>query len=171
MIVIIPTWALRCSKARAWLRQHRLCPAGGSSCQYQGSGGQGPPPAPSQPVRQKPQTVPALRGLPGARPVPQCSFTATQHIHECRCLSLTPQTPFLCHPWGINKSMTQFLPWCCRVAQSCPTLCEPMDCSPPGSSAHGILQARRILEWVAMPTSRGPFQPRGQTRVSFLLHC
>ena len=39
------------------------------------------------------------------------------------------------------------------VAQPCPTLCDPMDCSPPGSSVHGILQAR-ILEWVAMPSSR-----------------
>ena len=40
------------------------------------------------------------------------------------------------------------------VAQSCPTLCDLMDYSPPGSSVHGILQAR-ILEWVAMPFSRG----------------
>ena len=40
------------------------------------------------------------------------------------------------------------------VAQSCPTLCDPTDCSPPGSSVHGILQAR-ILEWVAIPFSRG----------------
>ena len=38
----------------------------------------------------------------------------------------------------------------CSVAQSCLTLFDPMDCSPPGSSVHGILQAR-ILEWVAMP--------------------
>ena len=38
------------------------------------------------------------------------------------------------------------------VAQSCPTVCDPMDCSPPGSSVRGILQAR-ILEWVAMPFS------------------
>ena len=36
------------------------------------------------------------------------------------------------------------------VAQSCPTLCHPMDYSPPGSSVHGILQAR-ILEWIAFP--------------------
>ena len=42
----------------------------------------------------------------------------------------------------------------CSVAQSSPTLCNPIDCSLPGSSAHGILQAR-ILEWVAMPFSRG----------------
>ena len=40
------------------------------------------------------------------------------------------------------------------VAKSCLTLCNPMDCSPPGSSVHGILQAR-ILEWVAIPFSRG----------------
>ena len=38
------------------------------------------------------------------------------------------------------------------VTQSCPTLCDPTDCSPPGFSVHGILQAR-ILEWVAMPSS------------------
>ena len=45
------------------------------------------------------------------------------------------------------------------VAHSCPTLCDPMDCSPPASSVHGILQAR-ILEWVAMPFSRRPSQFR-----------
>ena len=45
---------------------------------------------------------------------------------------------------------------CAKLLQSCPTLCEPMDCSPPGSSVHEILQAR-ILEWVAMPSSRGSF--------------
>ena len=43
------------------------------------------------------------------------------------------------------------------VAQSCLTLCDPMDCSPPGSSVHGILQAR-TLEWVAMPSSTGSSQ-------------
>ena len=42
---------------------------------------------------------------------------------------------------------------CAKLLQSCPTLCDPMDCSPPGSSVRGILQAR-ILEWVAMPSSR-----------------
>ena len=42
------------------------------------------------------------------------------------------------------------------VAQSCWTLCDPMDCSPPGSSAHGSPQAR-VLEWVAMPSSRESF--------------
>ena len=47
----------------------------------------------------------------------------------------------------------------CLVAQWCPTLCNPLDCSLRGSSIHGILQAR-ILEWVAMPFSRGSSQPR-----------
>ena len=51
------------------------------------------------------------------------------------------------------------------VAQSCPTLCDPMDCSPPGSSVHEIFQAR-ILEWVAISFSRGSSQPRDRTRVS-----
>ena len=45
------------------------------------------------------------------------------------------------------------------VAQSCLTLCDPMDYTPPDSSVHGILQAR-ILEWVAMPSSREFYQPR-----------
>ena len=45
------------------------------------------------------------------------------------------------------------------VAQSCPTLCDPMDCSPPGSSVHGVLQAE-ILEWVAIPFSRRSSRPR-----------
>ena len=52
-----------------------------------------------------------------------------------------------------------------KIAQSCPTLCDPVDCSPPGSSVHGILQAR-ILEWVAISFSRGSSQPRDQTHVS-----
>ena len=49
--------------------------------------------------------------------------------------------------------------------QLSPTLCDPMDCSPPGSSIHGILQAR-ILEWVAMPFSRGLSKPRDRTCIS-----
>ena len=50
-----------------------------------------------------------------------------------------------------------------EVAQSCPTLGNPMDTSPPGSSVHGILQAK-ILEWVAISFSRGSSPPRDQTQ-------
>ena len=46
-----------------------------------------------------------------------------------------------------------------EVVQLCPTLCNPMDYSPPGSSVHGIFQAR-VLEWVAISFSRGSFRPR-----------
>ena len=55
-----------------------------------------------------------------------------------------------------------------EVTQSCPTLCEPKDCSLPGSSVHGIFQAR-VLEWVAISFSRGSSQPRDRTRVSHIV--
>ena len=50
-------------------------------------------------------------------------------------------------------------------AQMCSTLCDPVDCSPTGSSHHGILP-ERLLESVAISSSRGPSQPRDQTHVS-----
>ena len=74
---------------------------------------------------------------------------------------------------GTSLAMFPFF-WPCRAAcicivrvraqslQSCPTLCNPMDYSPPGSSVHGILQAR-ILGWATMPFSRGSSQPRDRT--------
>ena len=62
---------------------------------------------------------------------------------------------------------SQIYPWKVKVLvdQSCLILCNPMDCSPSGSSVHGILQAR-ILKWVAIPFSRGSSQPRDWTQVS-----
>ena len=54
---------------------------------------------------------------------------------------------------------------CVLVVQLCPTLWDPMDCSPPGSSVHRLLQAR-ILEWVAIPFRRGSSPPRERTWVS-----
>ena len=51
--------------------------------------------------------------------------------------------------------------------QSCLTLCDPMDCSPPGSSVRGVFQAR-ILQWFAIPSSRGSAQPRDQTCISYV---
>ena len=54
------------------------------------------------------------------------------------------------------------------VTQSCLTLCDPMDCSLPGSSIYGILQAR-ILEWVVVLSSRGSFPPRDGIYVSYAL--
>ena len=54
-----------------------------------------------------------------------------------------------------------------KSLQSCLTLCDAMDCSPPGSSVHGILQAR-ILEWVAISSFRGSSRPWDQTQVSYV---
>ena len=65
---------------------------------------------------------------------------------------------------GYNKIPEDML-----VTQCCLALCDPMDCSPPGSFVHGILQAR-LLEWVSIPFSRGSSQPRDQTRVSYTAH-
>ena len=55
----------------------------------------------------------------------------------------------------------------CLVTQLCPTLCDSTDCSPPGSSVHGISQAR-ILEWVAIPFSRGSLRPMDGTQISHI---
>ena len=61
--------------------------------------------------------------------------------------------------WTLNRSRATFKVKS-EVAQLCPTLCDPVDCSPPGSSVHGILQAR-ILEWVAISFSRGSLPDPG----------
>ena len=68
---------------------------------------------------------------------------------------------------NLNHWTARKVPCCCScsVAQSCLTLCEPVDCSPPGSSVHGISQAR-ILEWVAISSCRGSSRPRDPTHVS-----
>ena len=65
-----------------------------------------------------------------------------------------------------NKNLNNLIKvFVCVCARLCPTLWDPMDCSPPGSSVHGILQAR-ILEWAAISFSRGSPQPRDWSQVS-----
>ena len=73
-------------------------------------------------------------------------------------LWLNPSKRFLPSSWKVKESESE-------VAQLCLTLCNSMDCNPPGSSIHGILQAR-VLEWVAISFSRGSSQPRDRTWVS-----
>ena len=78
--------------------------------------------------------------------------------------------PLWCLPLEFWGSILPTKGWCIcilcvLVSQACPPLYNPADCSPPGSSVHGILQARR-LEWVAIPFSRGSSPPRGRTQVS-----
>ena len=68
--------------------------------------------------------------------------------------------------WPVSRLLTPYWKWKCElVAQLCPTVCDLMDCGLPGSSIHGISQAR-ILEWVAIPFSRGSSWPRDRTQVS-----
>ena len=68
-----------------------------------------------------------------------------------------------CKHWKILKVKSES-----EVAQQCPTLWDPKDCSLPGSSSHGIFQAR-ILEWIAISFSRRSSQPRDWTQVSHIV--
>ena len=85
----------------------------------------------------------------------------------------------LCHKKSVSplkrtEVLMHAITWvnCANVmsefAQSCPTLCDPMDCSLPGSSIHGIFQAI-VLEWIAISFSRGSSQPRDRTQVSCIV--
>ena len=92
------------------------------------------------------------------------------HFALCTCIKLSCCVPKAYTVVYINKQVEKRVPrqTACMWAKSlllCPTLCDPMDCSPLGSSVHGILQAR-ILEWVAIPSSRGSSGPRNQNHVS-----
>ena len=68
-------------------------------------------------------------------------------------------------PWWLDN--TDRFVCVCSVAQSCLTLQDPIDCSPPDSAVYGIFQAR-ILEWVAISSLRGSSQPRDQTHISWV---
>ena len=106
-----------------------------------------------------------------------CGDGETEENGKNSCLWWTmlvpvPNEPFKVRSQFLKTTKIYFLHHVCERAkslQSCLSLCEPMDCSPLGSSVHGILQAW-ILKWVAMPSSRGFSQPCDGTCVSCLLH-
>ena len=151
------------------------------------------PPRPPKPSLQYPSSqevtwprppVPANQRLGVPRPpshfiTASANKVATVHSpprasppHSSLCLpTRVPASP---DPGRISPPQRPPSPRCISVllicvkalaAQSCRTLSDLKNCSPPGSSVHGILQPR-ILEWAAMPFSRGYFQPRDRTRVS-----
>ena len=101
------------------------------------------------------------------KPLRWFCFTVPLVTLPCEQLSSArPRVDF----WQIPKGeFPASSTWCVCVhtqsLQACPTLWVPMDCSPPGSSVHGILQTR-ILEWVAMPFSGASPPPSDQTHVS-----
>ena len=88
-----------------------------------------------------------------------CSFSSSYLLPR-------QHSAYSCFPISVYlmKRINKCVKWS-EVAQSCPTLCDPVGCSPPGSSTHGILQAR-ILEWVAISFSSWSSRPRDQTQVS-----
>ena len=101
-----------------------------------------------------------------------CSFIVSRNFLQA---ADTPSESFLTDtllilpedvPWKNFKQRKGLFSFLNEVkfVQSCPTLCDPMDYSPPGCFIRGILW--RILEWVAMPFSTGSSQPRDQTQVS-----
>ena len=81
--------------------------------------------------------------------------SALQHVSILMSVVLALRLYFKQGFWGVGAGVH---------VQSCLILCDPMDCSPPGSSVHGIFQGR-ILEQVAISSSRGSSRPRHQTRV------
>ena len=115
--------------------------------------------------------VPGDPGLPGWRRIPDSKM----HTQRMRSMKVTLDyshtknslTAILClptcihiHPQSSNRSLCV-----CQITQSCPTLCDPLDGTPPGSL--GVLQAR-VLWWVAMPCSRGSSWPRDWTCISHI---
>ena len=84
------------------------------------------------------------------------------------CLMHRLARPLVCRAGSHNSCKGALVHGVSEVAKSCPTLCNPMDCSLPRSSVHGIFQAR-VLEWVAIAFSRGSSQPRDRTWVSCIV--
>ena len=109
---------------------------------------------------------------PGACPN-SCPFSQWCHQPSCPLLSSFPAFNLSQHQglfqWvGSLQYLVIFhVCVCVKLLQLWPTLSDPMVCNPPGYSIHGILQAR-ILEWIAMPSSRRSSRPRVRTRVSFV---
>ena len=88
------------------------------------------------------------------------SFGFPFHLGHHRALGRIPS--------AIQQVLASYLFYmcmCAKLLQSCLTLCDPMDCSPPGPNVHGVFQAR-ILKWVAMPFSRGSSWSRDRTQIS-----
>ena len=101
--------------------------------------------------------------------IEQSPFLRTSGIHKPRTHSLvllSSHNIMNLWAWLENHHGYEEVKWS-EITQSCPTFCDPVDYSPPGSSVHGVLQAR-VLEWVAISFSRGSSQPRDRTQVSHI---
>ena len=85
--------------------------------------------------------------------LPHCRYTEMCHPRD------TPNTLYTQDTCSSCSACDAHCCHCCLLTKSCLTICDPTDRSPPGSSVHGILQAR-TLEWVAISSSRESSQPR-----------
>ena len=113
---------------------------------------------------------------------PKCFNIRTDSVQNMYCLTIctilntwsTTAVRSLLSSLDLDKNSTHEMKVKSEseVAQSCPTLCDPTDCSLPGSSVHGIFQAI-VLEWIAISFSRGSSQPGDWIRVSRIVdrHC
>ena len=102
----------------------------------------------------------------GYRTLENCHMVPKHSVNKLvlLCFQFPSQAPIFSHRTPIPTNIWKMCV-CAWSLQLCPTLCELMDCSPPCSSVCGILQVR-ILEWVAMPSSRGSSWPREWTSIS-----
>ena len=106
------------------------------------------------------------QSLGSRRPEAVCSWALSSHhlpfVGQGEVFNTCKTTQEMCIKNRLKKNKTLIV--VVYVSQSCPTLCDSVDCSLPGSSSHRILQAR-ILQWVAISCSRGPSQPKDRTCV------
>ena len=86
---------------------------------------------------------------------PKSTFSRRPTVSKCWTCYLGSQVPVMAEEWQLLKV---------KISCSVMSDCNPMDCSPPGSSVHGILQAR-IVEWIAISFSRGSSQPKDRTHI------
>ena len=103
-------------------------------------------------------------------PLPRPVTGILAHISRAACTTGPKELVFqILESWNDLQGLKRPVPsCCCEFAQSCPTLCDPMDYSLTHSSIHGIFQAR-VLEWVAISFSRGSSWPRDRTQVSCIV--
>ena len=122
----------------------------------------------------EPQVIPRVIK---SRGVTEVGVLTASQGHPCPCVPRRegPSCPVPVYPdrKGPLAAVLLYLTdarACARSLQSCPTLCHPADCSPPGSSVHEVLQAR-ILEWVALSSSGGSFLTQGSDAHLSYISC
>ena len=96
------------------------------------------------------------RGLP---------FPSPGDLPDPRIELVSPYCRLVVYCRATREALTIWLLLCAQLLQSCPTLCNSVDCRLPGYSVHGIFPAR-VLEWVSMPSHKGSSWPRDQTHIT-----